>query len=372
MKKIIASIIVVIIGYFGFFYKQSPRTAQNNSPILIGTIISQTGIASAYGEASKNGATLAMEEINKNGGINGRTVKLIHEDDATDPKTGVGLYKKLTSLDHVDAIIGSNFDFVVSALFGVASTSNTVIITPTSARIVGSVDTNKNSFTTLSDFSTIVYALDGYLTKTPYKKLAVIHYTSGFGEEITKTLNNISVKNNKGIVVEETYNQFGITDWGPYILKMKKQGVDMIFADMLGDDFTRFAIESKRLGWNVQLITHEDIRDMLNKKGTDLSALQGVVVLNWDVLGDDANFTKKFTERFGHGPELHAAQAYVTTYVLAQAISESNGNTETLVHNLETETFETPLGKFSFSKDHAGNSTPVKIQKIVGNKLIKI
>ena len=280
------------------------------------------------------------------------------------------MYKKVTSIDHADAILGSNFDFVVTPLFSVASTSETVVVSPTTARIAGSTETNRNSFTVLSDFSDIIFVLNGYLTKTPYKRMEVIHYTGGFGEEITKTIRTITKNNNKGGVIEETYNQFGITDWGPYILKMKKNGVDIVFADMLGDDFLRFANQAKQLGLNAQLMTHMDIRDKISEKGVKVSSVQGAVVLNWDVLGDDKRLSKNFIARYGHEPKLLAAQAYIATYVLAQAVDMSQSKGIPLAKVLESTTFDTPLGTFSFTKNHTGYDTPVKIQKISGTELV--
>lgn len=357
--------VVIVVG---FYVVSKEKVLQTEEPIKIGTILSETGIAAAFGENAKLGALLATEEINNNGGVSGRKIELISEDDQTDPKTAVGLYKKLTSLDGVDGIIGSNFDFVVTPLFGEAEKNSTVVVTPTSPRIAGAVDTNKNSFTMLSDFSEIVYALDEYLSETPYEKMAVIHYNSAFGSEITKTINTIGEKNGKDAVIDETYNEFGIGDWTPYILKMKKDGVDMVFADMLGTDYLNFATQAKRHGLEAQLVTSMDVREGLKDTSVDLSVLENTVVLNWDVLGNNAEFNTKFTEKYGREADHFAAQAYVAVYVLADAISKAETKTD-IPKILETETFATPLGSFSFTKDHTQARTNVAIQIIKDGKL---
>ena len=372
MKKYIVGgiMVVLIIGAYVVVGKNNNSVGVEKETIKIATILSETGFAAAFGENAKLGALLATEEINNNGGIKGRKIELISEDDQTDPKTAVGLYKKVTSVDGVDAVIGSTFDFIVNPLFEEAKKGNAVVVTPTSPRIAGAIDTNKNSFTMLSDFSEIVHTLDGYLTKTPYQKMAVIHYTSAFGTEITKTINAIGEKNGREAVIEETYNEFGIGDWTPYILKMKKDGVDLVFADMLGTDYLKFATQAKQLGLNAQLVTHMDVREGLKDTSSDLSVLENTVVLNWDVLGNDAVFNAKFTEKYGREADHFAAQAYVAVYVLGNAIGKAETK-EDIPKVLESETFATPLGSFSFTKDHTGE-TNVAIQVIRDGKLVSL
>lgn len=367
-KKILYGLVAVAVIITGSYLVNKEDVSQTQEPIKIATILSETGFAAAFGENAKLGALLATEEINNNGGIGGRKIEFISEDDQTDPKTAVGLYKKVTSVDGVDAVIGSTFDFIVNPLFEEAKKGNVVVVTPTSPRIAGAIDTNKNSFTMLSDFSEIVHTLDGYLTKTPHQKMAVIHYTSAFGSEITKTINVIQKKNGKEQVIEETYNEFGLSDWTPYILKMKKDGVDLVFADMLGTDYLKFATQARQLGLTAQLVTHMDVREGLKDTSSDLSVLENTVVLNWDVLGNNESFNKKFTEKYGREADHFAAQAYVAVYVLADAVSraETNANIPKI---LETETFATPLGSFNFTKDHT-SETKVAIQVVKDGKLV--
>ncbi len=372
MKKIYALLVVLAIGILVALYSNQVTTKKNASSIRIGTILSQTGVAAVFGEQSKNGAILAQEEINSNGGINGRMITLVNEDDRTDPKTAIGLYKKLTSLDKVQAIIGGNFDFVANPLFAEAKTSGTVVISPTNSRIVGSLDTNENSFVMLSNLSDIVLTLDTYLTKTNYTKIGVLHYESGFGKEITGTINAISVKNGKGMAMEDVYSTFGLKDWTPYILKMKRSGVDIVFADMLGSDFIHFATQSRQLGFQAQLITHMDIVNDIKVSKTDLSRLENTIVLNWDALSSDEEFNKKFKVRFGRDADHFAAQSYITLYAAAEAIAKSGNDVTKVVELLASEEFKTPLGIFSFTKDHTAAKTKVKIQQIKRGELIDL
>lgn len=366
--KFVLGLIILVLSIAGIWkFAEIKKTSSFGETIKLGAILSETGVASGFGEMTSKGVKMAVDEINANGGINGKKIILVSEDDRTDAKTAVGLYKKLTSIDHVDAIIGGNFDFVAKPLFDLAKEEGTVVISPMNSRIPGSLNTNKNSFTMLIDFADIVRALTPYLTETQYNKLAVVHYASGFGNEIVKVLDSISIANKKGSVVDETYNDFGTTDWKPFILRLKERGVDIVFADMLQDDFVRFVKDSKTLGLNAKFMTHNDVRGALDRKDINLAILDNVVVLNWDVLGSE-KFIANFKAKYGVVPVNHASQAYVTAYILAEALAK-NGKLG-LADYLNSHTFKTPEGEFSFTKDNTITSTPIKVQKIEGGKLV--
>jgi branched-chain amino acid transport system substrate-binding protein len=85
----------------------SATQAQAQQKLKIGAVMALTGSLSAYGETSLNGVKLAIEEINKAGGVLGQPVELVVGDDQTSPQAGVDAAQKLVSIDKVHAIIGA-------------------------------------------------------------------------------------------------------------------------------------------------------------------------------------------------------------------------------------------------------------------------
>jgi hypothetical protein len=157
MKKIIIAIIVLmVVGVVVWNVQKSSQTGTAYAPIKIGAIISETGVAASFGEMAHKGIELAAKEINANGGMGGRMVEIIYEDDRTDPKAAAGAYQKLTGIDNVDGIIGSNFDFVSQPIFALAKTGDTVVISPSNPRIAGSFDTNSHAFVMMTDFDNVM------------------------------------------------------------------------------------------------------------------------------------------------------------------------------------------------------------------------
>jgi branched-chain amino acid transport system substrate-binding protein len=161
MKKatigIVAIIIIVLIGWS--LKGKSTPSSTGKEPIKIGAVISLTGFAAPWGEYSKNGIDLAVKNINEKGGIDGRNVEVVIEDDHTDAKDSVTAYNKLVNVDHVDGVIGSIFDFTSQPLIPLAASNKTTLLVPEVFRIPGAFEPNEQSFVMYPEFSKTLQAL---------------------------------------------------------------------------------------------------------------------------------------------------------------------------------------------------------------------
>ena len=90
----------------------APIWAQS-APIKLGFQLHRTGIGAAYGRWYERTAQAALKAVNDAGGINGRPVEIVFEDDGTDPKRGAEVVEKLTSQHGCDLIFGQLFSHVV-------------------------------------------------------------------------------------------------------------------------------------------------------------------------------------------------------------------------------------------------------------------
>jgi branched-chain amino acid transport system substrate-binding protein len=87
--------------------------AQTGAPIKLGFQVHRTGIGAAYGRWYERTTTAAVKLINESGGIAGRPIELVIEDDGTDPKRGAEVVEKFASQHKVDAVFGTLFSHVV-------------------------------------------------------------------------------------------------------------------------------------------------------------------------------------------------------------------------------------------------------------------
>ncbi len=365
-KKVIWSVVVVLIIILVVSLKSS--SVKNQDVIRIGAIISETGVASAFGEMSHKGIELAAKEINEKGGINGRKVEVVYEDDQTDPKVASGLLQKLTGVDKVDAIIGSNFDFVTQPLFSLASTTKVVVVSPSNPRIQGAFDTNKYSFVMMTEFSSIVRSFEAYLKATEHKQMAIVRFDSSFSESIKNTLNEMEVGMGNKPIISETYKQIGNNDFKTVILKLKQAKVDMVFLDMISIDPVTFVTQAKQLGFSPKIITHVGIQDALSMKEVDHKIFDGVVSINWNV--SPKSFIEKFNSAYNINPDKSANRAYDSLYILAQAIAEKGS--DALVNVLESKKFTTPNGEFKFNDNHAAANTEIRVEVVKDGVLIEL
>src|SRR5574344_2943243 len=105
MKKVVSLLTAGLIGMMAFGTVGCAKKESNT--ITIGGIFPLSGSVAVYGVECKNGIDLAIEEINAAGGINGKQITLISEDDEGNPDKTVNAFKKLTTKDGVKIIIGS-------------------------------------------------------------------------------------------------------------------------------------------------------------------------------------------------------------------------------------------------------------------------
>lgn len=127
MKKISALIVAVVVALS--VVACAPQAPQG---IKIGTIQPLTGKIAVYGKTVSQAVTLAVDEANAAGGVNGKQIELITEDDAFNPENTVAAFKKLVTKDQVVAIVGALTSNCTLAIVNLAQAAKIPLITPTS------------------------------------------------------------------------------------------------------------------------------------------------------------------------------------------------------------------------------------------------
>jgi branched-chain amino acid transport system substrate-binding protein len=358
-KKLLGGLvlIIIIVGVI-LIARNSSVTQTKTDPIRIGAILSLTGFASPWGEFGKNGIDLAVKTINDAGGIHGRLVEVIVEDDHTEGKDALSAYTKLQSVNDVDGVIGGVFDFLAQPIMPLAEQRERAFISPSNFRIAGGFDLNDQSFVMMTDFSTVIRHLKEYLAQSKIKKLAVVHFKSTFGDEIAKTLKEVSTELGKGNIVDESYTEIGNNDFKTTIAKLKAQNVDGVFLDMVGNDPLNFLTRAQELGFNPTIITYNGTLDsFVNEK--DKSLLENVVILNWEVTS--SQFTELYQKAYGIPPTKSADKFFDAVYVMATAIAE-NEDLSKVSEYIENNSFTTPNSTVTFTTNHTVSSTNVVVQ----------
>ena len=361
---IVVAVLIIIVMAAGMRSVGQKPVGQSNAPIRIGILNSLTGVAAPWGEFAKKGVELAAKQINASGGVNGRQVELVMEDDHTDGKTAVTVYNKLISVDHVDGVVGGVFDFSATSVLPLALSNQVAFISPQNFRMSGGLETNAQSFVMMTDFSTVLQQLKAYVAASGAKKLATVHFTSAWGNEVARNMDLISRSLGYGTAVNESYAQIGGNDFKTVIAKLKSAGVDAVFIDMFGNDTANFLARAKQQGFMPKIMTYNGAIDGVDNKD---GVLNGIIVLNWEIAGPQ--FQTIFKNEYGIAPQKSAEKWFDAVYAMASGIANST-TTSGVASYIASHPVKTPNSTVSFTENHTAADIPVEIDVVKNGVLV--
>ena len=221
-------------------------------PIKIGSVLSVTGPAAFLGDPELKTLQLYIEKLNKEGGVQGRQLQLVHYDDGSDASKANGFAKRLIDDDKVDIIVGGT------------TTGSTMSMVPL-------VEKAEIPFISLAGAVVIVEPVKKWVFKTPHTdrmaaekvfddmkkrkltQVALLSETSGFGASGKKETEAMAAKMGINLVANETYGPKD-TDMTPQLTKIKNTaGVQAVFVFGLGQGPALVNKGYKQLGMTLPL-----------------------------------------------------------------------------------------------------------------------
>lgn len=304
-------------------------------PIRIGVVNMMTGSLAEGGAFQVNGLNIALEEINKAGGVLGRPVELrIEDNQSTNPGT-VLAFSKLFTDKSIKAIVGP----IASTQIQAASPAIARAGIPT---MVGGTDpsltrvNNKWIFRARPNdlYSSKVIADFGVNT-LKMKKWAIVHATDAFGSGGAKALTEALKALGVAPVLDQGYAS-NSQDFTPIVLAVKKSGADIIGTYMtIPADQAIFAKQMRQLGVNVQWIGSPTTVAVTtrNLAGAALHGTYGVADFNADANEMSRSFTRTYHERYKVYPDNFASWAYDALHILAAAMNAAKSTEPEAVRN---------------------------------------
>lgn len=331
---------------------------KETNEIVIGGIFPLSGGVAVYGVECKNGIDLAIEEINAAGGVNGKNIVLISEDDEGNPDKTVNAYQKLTSKDGVKLIIGSLTSGCTQAITNRAQAQKVVQIAPAATA---------PAITDAGDFIFRTCYTDPFQGKVGGKfasedlgaKTAAILYDTGNDYSVGLTENFEAAFTAAGgtIVSKEAYTT-NDKDFNAQLTKIKSANPDVIY---LPDYYNVVALISKQLraqGINVPIVGADGWDGILGNAGDEV--LNGFYSNHYAVDSTSAsvqNFVKAFNAKYSKDPNAFAALGYDSVYLLKDAILKAGSADSVAVKDaLASISGEYVTGNLSFDAKH----NPVK------------
>ena len=302
-------------------------SASTGATFKIGGIGPITGGAAVYGNAVKNGAQIAIDEINAAGGINGAQIEYKFEDDEHDAEKAVNAYNTLKDWN-MQLLMGTVTSAPCVAVSEKTKEDNIFQLTPSGTSVP--CTQYDNAFRVCFSDPLQGTASAKYIGKNNLSsKLAVIYdssdvYSSGIYETFAKEAANQPFE----IVAAEAFTADNKTDFTTQLQKAKDAGADLVFLPIYYQEATLILSQADTMGYKPTFFGCDGLDGILGVENFDNNLAEGVMLLTPFAADakDDAtvNFVTKYKEQFGGDiPNQFAADAYDAIYIMKAAIEKA-------------------------------------------------
>ncbi len=333
----------------------------------IGFALSMTGAAAAYGETQKNGAQLAIDEINARAGKNGIKIVPVFEDDASQPEQGVNVFNRLIFADNVVIIIGPTLSNTAQVTDRIAQKAGVPVL-GISNTAKGITDIGNYIFRdSLTEMQVIPDTIRVVKKKLGIKKVALMYgnddaFTMSGYNAFKKALLDSHIK----ILTEQTFSK-GDRDFSAQLTEIRSLKPDALVVSALVEEGSGIVSQARELGIpvSVPIIGGNGFNSPSLIKNAGKAAENVIVGAAWNESSSNPlnrRLVRAYTAKFGSPPDQFAAQAYAAVYIVLDALKRagSTDNRKALRDALtHVKGLNTVLGKFSFTKNRDADCTPV-------------
>ena len=317
-----AGVTAAAAGAGGIFAPAILRAQQQ--PIKLGHLIPQSGFLSPMGEYMIKAASLAVEEINEAGGVLGRKLQLIPEDDMN-PGVAVQKATKLIQQEKVDALLGTVSSAVCLAVMDVADRAKMLLVnTGSNSDEIRGKRCNYYTFSVEGSNSQYVNTIGRYLIKQKqYKRWYFLTSDYAFGHDLLRVSRGL-LKKMGGTEVGSELIPTGSVDFSSYLLKVKAGKPDVVFQNLAGTDQTNFMKQYAEFGMTTEVAG--GLIDTLLMWPVGVGAITGSFPLLWwyDLPYEGTKrFSASFIKKHGKPPENQAWGDYISVKAIAMAMTQA-------------------------------------------------
>lgn len=310
--------------------------------IVVGTTQPLSGGLAAWGVPQANGQRMAVDEINAKGGIHGRKLRWIIEDNAYDPKLALQAAEKLVKRDNVFALVGNFGTSINVMLLPMLKDANVPNVFPQTADPIawtppddlkwGYLYPNQDQARTAVKF---------FVKDRGRKNIGVLYQADEFGQGIYDGVVDQLKRMNMKLAGEATYKR-GTTDMSSQIAKLRAAGVDAIVLGATINQTVSAAQEARKIGWKVDIAaTSGGLAPQVHQFGGE--AVEGMygtsmIPIPYPDAGNEQMraWMQRYKQAYKEEADLGAAFGYQQTMMFAEALKNAGPdlNTKTLAQGL--------------------------------------
>ena len=336
MKKFISVMLVAamaVTALTGCGSNSGSSSKKDADKYYIGGIGPTTGATAIYGTAVKNGAQIAVDEINAAGGINGKQIEYRFEDDQNDAEKAVNAYNTLKDWG-MQMLVGTTTTAPCIAVAGKTASDNIFQITPSASSPDVLSSGNGNVFQVCFTDPNQGIASAQYIAENKLStKIGIIYdssdvYSSGIEEKFEAEAKTQGLN----IVSKAAFTADSKTDFGTQLQKAKDAGADLLFLPIYYQEASIILKQADTMGYKPKFFGVDGMDGILTVENFDTKLAEDVMLLT--PFAADAkdktvqNFVKTYKEKYKDTPNQFAADSYDAVYALKAAIEESKATTD--------------------------------------------
>jgi len=301
----------------------------SKTEIVIGTIQDLSGPLAGYGKQARNGMQLRVDEINEQGGVHGRKLKLLTEDSGYDPKKAVLAAQKLVNQDKIFIMAGHLGTAHNNAAMPVQFEKSVINFMPLTAAREMYEPTHRLKYALLSSYyDQMRTTLPRMVKDKNAKKVCAIYQDDEFGLEVLRGA-EAGLKSIAMEMTEKTSFKRGATDFSSQVARMKASGCDLVVLGTIIRETIGTIAESRKNGFNPvffgSVAAYTDLIHKLGGKAMDgMYATMSVQNPYTDEASQPIRFwANKYKTRFNEDPTVFSAYGYTMIDILIQAAQKA-------------------------------------------------
>lgn len=304
---------------------------QDDNVLRIGGIGPISGIHANYGISVKNGAQLAVDEINAAGGVNGQTMELSFQDSQGDAESAVSAYGKLMDWG-MDVSLGAVLSGETASVVAAAQDDDVLILTPTGSSD-SCIEGSSRAFRVCFFDSYQGTAAASYLSANGLgQKVGVLYQSdSDYSVGLLASFSAECARVGIDIVETQTFTDTTSTDFTTQINELVASGVKVVFIPFYAEEASTFLTQARgKFADDVYFFGCDGLDGILGKVQQDVSIADNVLMLTPFAADSTENgvqsFVQAYQAAYGAVPDQFAADGYDAVYAI-KAAAEKAGST---------------------------------------------
>ena len=356
--------------------EEKKEAAPAAGKIILGVAGAHSGDLASYGLPTVNAAKLVAAAYNAKGGINGKQVEVVPQDDQCKPEMATNAATKMVS-DKATVVLGHICSGATKAALPIYKESKIVCMSPsaTSPALTQSGDYPVFFRTIASDDAQAALEVQFALDKLGLKKVAIIHDKGDYGKGFAEYAQKFITDSGKAEVVLFEGVTPGAVDYSAVVQKIKSSGAEAVIYGGYHPEASKIVTQMRKKDMKMPFLSDDGVKDDTFIKVAGEFA-EGVYATGPKDISKNPMYAKALEEHkktFGADPGAFFYEAYSAAQALLNALDKAKSTKyDDIVKALRTEYVETPVGKIKFDARGDAEGVGFAIYQVQGGKYVEL